>query len=622
LSYKRGILKTHYRGFRLLGLILALILQLQLASCGGGGDPQVVAWPIAKDVYTTAEQQILPIAVSADAPQINPREVPLYAQFGYSAWQAGAGLAHVKRTELAPGYNGAPNAARLLSFFSISDIHIIDKESPAQSIYDGWSAGYGSGRSGAYSPTMFSTTQVLDAVIQTVNALHKKSPFYFGMSLGDDCNNTQYNELRWFIDVLDGKVITPSSGAHVGADTIDYQKPFKAAGLNKAIAWYQVIGNHDQFWEDSAYGFSKTVQAHVGNTILNMGLNNVNVEGYYMGVVDGSTPYGDIIGAGPQELFPTPPTVIADPDRRSLATTASSSLNWMSEFFKTSSSPVGHGFTQTNLDNDFACYSFQPKSIIPLKVIVLDDTCKGEGQPNNAVGCLDQNRLTWPTNELQAGQNNNQLMIIAAHIPVHPYNNLTETEATETVQGWAQLFQVHPAPDATSIVQDVNTDAANGSLLAILHNYPNLILWMSGHRHVNVVTPQPYISTISTQGPQNSFWEVETASLKDFPHQFRTFDIRRNSDNTIPIIITNVDPAVSAGSPAAKSRGYAIGAARVYGSSPSLGCLFPGLQCRAWETIDPRNAGDNCQFRNTDKAGFTLGLDGHHWQEKGSNLQI
>ena len=63
--------------------------------------------------------------------------------------------------------------------------------------------------------------------------------------------------------------------------------------------------------------------------------------------------------------------------------------------------------------------------------------------------------------------------------------------------------------------------------------------------------------------PENAFWEVETSSLRDFPQQFRTFDIRRNSDNNISIIITNVDPAVSEGSTAAKSRGYAIGAARL-----------------------------------------------------------
>ena len=34
----------------------------------------------------------------------------------------------------------------------------------------------------------------------------------------------------------------------LGADTIDYQKPYKAAGLDKTIPWYQALGNHDHFW--------------------------------------------------------------------------------------------------------------------------------------------------------------------------------------------------------------------------------------------------------------------------------------------------------------------------------------------------------------------------------------
>ena len=41
-----------------------------------------------------------------------------------------------------------------------------------------------------YSPIMMYTTHVLDAAIQTANALHKKNAFDFGISLGDTCNNT------------------------------------------------------------------------------------------------------------------------------------------------------------------------------------------------------------------------------------------------------------------------------------------------------------------------------------------------------------------------------------------------------------------------------------------------
>ena len=157
----------------------------------------------------------------------------------------------------------------------------------------------------------------------------------------------------------------PAPALHAGADTIDYQKPYKAAGLDKAIPWYQAIGNHDQYWSGIGYENAKLRQAHVGSTILNINRNiladpnYINETGAYMGVVDGSTPYGNVIGAGPEKNFPMPPTVVADPNRHSLVTSDSTSRNWMREFFTTTSNPVGHGFTQANLDKDFACYSLR-----------------------------------------------------------------------------------------------------------------------------------------------------------------------------------------------------------------------------------------------------------------------
>ncbi|MGC2509953.1 MAG: hypothetical protein WA430_05265, partial [Acidobacteriaceae bacterium] len=59
-------------------------------------------------------------------------------------------------------------------------------------------------------------------------------------------------------------------------------------------------------------------------------------------------------------------------------------------------------------------------------------------------------------------------------------------------------------------------------------------------------------------GAEKGFWQVETSSLRDFPQQFRTFEIYLNSDSTISIAVTNVDPAVAEGTPAATSRAYAI----------------------------------------------------------------
>ena len=237
---KREITRRHF----LAGMGMSVGM-LQLTSCGGS---QTLEWLISQNVFTTAQQQIFPIGLAQSTPQIGPCDLPLYHKYGYDAWQIGPGLPHVPRKELAPAYSGAPNAATLLPFFAMTDIHIADKESPAQPIYLGSNASYGptsAGLSSAYTPILLSTTQMFDAAVQTINALHKKSPVDFGIFLGDATKNSQYNELRWYIDVLDGKLIEPSSGAHAGAFTIDYQRPFKAARLDSSIPWYQVIGNHD-----------------------------------------------------------------------------------------------------------------------------------------------------------------------------------------------------------------------------------------------------------------------------------------------------------------------------------------------------------------------------------------
>ena len=168
---------------------------------------------------TTRQQTIHPVALPEGTPPIAPSNVTGYATYGYSAWQVGPGEDQGRRFDLMPaGYAGAGNAARLVSFFTMSDIHITDKESPAQVPYFGWSAPFQMPMSSAYSPVILSTTHVLDAAVRTINALHLQTPFNFGICLGDVANNAQFNELRWFMDVMDGQAITPSSGDHLGAD--------------------------------------------------------------------------------------------------------------------------------------------------------------------------------------------------------------------------------------------------------------------------------------------------------------------------------------------------------------------------------------------------------------------
>ncbi len=566
------------------------------ASTTGGGRERPT-YPVSTDVRTTRERTVRAAALPAGTAQLTLEQVEAYAPLGYSSWSFGAPVDYGALTPDRTNAGSYSTGPTLLTFFTMSDVHIVDKESPSQAIFMGTSTnpgeppqGFGNANTSAYSPVMLSTTHVLDAAVQTINALHAGPlPFDFGIALGDDANSNQYNELRWFIDVMDGKTITPSSGAHRGAGSIDYQKPYQAAGLNSSIPWYQTLGNHDQYWCGTLRVNDYDRRVLVGNTVISIALvgptafPSFDGHGYYMGVVDGSTEYGSLTGYGSDSQVARP-VIAADPQRRALATATSSTLGWMEEFRNTASQPVGHGFTQTNLDRDFASYSFEPKAKLPLKVIVLDDTCKENpyaADSSYARACLDQERYDWLVRELDQGQADGKLMIIAAHIPVGPLSNVPDFPVKPggmPNEAHLPLFLSSPTCGASLCALDQYapllpyTVVTDHTLLEKLHDYSNLILWISGHRHINTVTPQP---APAASGPAYGFWEVETSSLRDFPQQFRTFRIAFNSNKTISIFVTNVDPAVQAdpaaqpGSPAAKSRGYAIGANRIAAGNPS-----------------------------------------------------
>ncbi|MFA5399850.1 MAG: TIGR03768 family metallophosphoesterase [Dehalococcoidia bacterium] len=522
------------------------ILALCLPGCvSGGAQNQVSAYPIDTDVRTTVHRTIALNENISGLSSLELSKVSEYGKYGYGKWTYGQGIPNELRTDIMPAGDAAASVSRktrLLNFFAITDVHITDKESPSQLIYLQQLNSKDAEVTSIYSPVMLCTTQVLDAAVQTINALHRQNPFDFGISLGDVSNSTQYNETRWYIDLLDGKVINPSSGAHAGAEAIDYQKPFKAAGLDKTIPWYQTLGNHDHFWIGSIPVNDFLRQSYTSDTILAAGdvladPRNLNKPDYYMGVIDGSTPYGEIRGAGPVANFNSPPKVVADPDRRSLLRT-----EWINEFFNTTSSPVGHGFNLVDpgQPEGFACYSFVPKSTIPLKVIVLDDTQReDDGSADiHGHGFLDQARWEWLKKELANGQAAGQLMIVAAHIPIGVQPDNTELEWWNSPQNAVTL------PD----------------LLKELENNPNLIMWISGHRHLNTI--KAFVSTDPAR-PECGFWQVETSSLRDFPQQFRTFEIYLNSDYTVSIVATDVDPSVKEGTPAARSRAYAVAAQEI-----------------------------------------------------------
>lgn len=53
-----------------------------------------------------------------------------------------------------------------------------------------------------------------------------------------------------------------------------------------------------------------------------------------------------------------------------------------------------------------------------------------------------------------------------------------------------------------------------------------------------------FVSSDPVNAPEKGFWEIKTPSLRNFPQQFRTFEVYLNSDYSISIVATDVDQAV------------------------------------------------------------------------------
>ena len=137
---------------KIIILVIALCFGLILIAC----EKQQVSYPIDSTVSTTLESTVIPVPVPTLPVSIFPYELSEYSQYGYGVWQYGGGLGFQKRLDtMPPAYinTSVTNTASLLNFFAMTDIHITDKESPAQGIY----FGYKGGLSPAYSPVMLYT---------------------------------------------------------------------------------------------------------------------------------------------------------------------------------------------------------------------------------------------------------------------------------------------------------------------------------------------------------------------------------------------------------------------------------------------------------------------------------
>lgn len=384
--------------------------------------------------------------------------------------------------------------------------------------------------------------QVFDQMVRATNAVtispFSGSPMSFCMQTGDNTDNRQYGELRWFIDTLDGGTVTPNTGgaAFEGAQAwaecgwvyhpedpsadpygrfgfprlpglLDSAiRPFVAAG--SAVPWLAVLGNHDVIWQGTFGNLGRLRLGDLGERLSTSGSKPTDLRTLVM-LAAASLGDGPLAGRVGQMATGRAKHVTADPVARRPLTLS----DQVAEYFVTEPEPgpVGHGFTEANLTSGTA-YWRRPHGD-RFELIGLDTNNHTSGSE----GRIGPRQLGWLERRLAESRGNGRMVIVFSH-----HNSWTMTNTVDDTD-------------------DPGSATGGEALVELLRRHEQVVLWVNGHSHENRI-----LHHRRAGAPGGGFWEVSTASCIDFGQQSRTLEVLDNHDGTLSVLVTVLDHAAPA----------------------------------------------------------------------------
>jgi metallophosphoesterase (TIGR03767 family) len=464
---------------------------------------------------------------------------------GYRTLTEGPGWPTVVRDDLATAKPGRIDAREPLAAIAhLTDIHIIDAQSPGRVEFLDRYAGP---LTAAFRPQETLTCHVGSSMVQRINSLAGAPitgrAFDCAVSTGDNIDNQQLNETRWFMTLLDGGTLAANSGdpdryegvqdgespdLHYWHTEEAIEDEYATSGfparpelLDAAIVpfetppigmrWYSTYGNHDGL-----------LQGNLPTTELVGRL--LTLDRKIMDVMEGQSSSA-FIGT----MFAEPATMLRDvealryplrevtpdPDRRPLGPREWVQLHLDSPV---SPGPAGHGYTEDHLELPAVYYEFE---IAPGVLGIGLDT----GGYNS--GSIGEDQLMWLRERLEA---------------VHStyWDESGTVVRTDHADQLVLLFS-HYGPFAMNqpMRDPANLDerrVLGDEVVVLLHRFPNVIGWINGHHHSNTVQP-----VADPSGLGKGWWDINTASHVDFPQQARLVEVVDNKDGTLSIFCTMLE---------------------------------------------------------------------------------
>ncbi len=405
--------------------------------------------------------------------------------------------------DLTPAGDGGTHLFRMAH---ITDPQIVDEESPARAVR------FTDFNRSAWRPQEAFGVHTLDATLQVINRLHTEAParpVAFVAVTGDLVDSAQRNELQWFIDTMDGKVVTPDSGEadgvfRMGDPALNPKRAYDAVGLAPDIPWYTCFGNHDSlavgtFAIDRSLPQPGDWSAPLLPVVADfLGLRAMGLGGNRLLATDDWSP-AVLLGSGVPLLAAsnrldltqlTAGPVVPDRARQFLSKADFIALHLASE-----TEPPGHGFTATSLAEGATHYVAHPVPGVPLRLIVFD-TVAHTARPGFPAhfGTLE---------------------------PAHFEGFVVpQLEAAAAAGEWVILASHHPSSDfdAGLVGERVRTHTFRAALGA----YPNVLMHLNGHTHrhrADRISAGPY-----------PYLEIATASVIDYPQEGRMIDVFLEAD--------------------------------------------------------------------------------------------
>ena len=465
----------------------------------------------------------------------------------YRAVEIIDGEPHLVRDDLGPPGPGSrpPGGRLLLSLVQVTDLQLADVQSPTR--FEFLNRYFADPRYAEIVPVQRPqealNAHAIDATLRTLNAVRgpvSGAPPQLAVTTGDAIDNAQWNEMQAFLALFDGGVVRPGSGGpgYVGVQSPDWPddffwKPdgdgghgedvfrrefgfphhpgllerameeFSASGLR--LPWLSCFGNHEALNQGVGRVTPGIAAALTGNQKpLRLAADFDHDRALHL-----FTDHPEAFAAGPSV------TITADQGRRAVTR-----RDFVEAHFRPGAQPSGHGFTTANRLDGTAYYAYDTPAV---RLIALDTACLAGG----AAGCLDRDQARWlearladvhscyrgaDGGEVRTGHDD-RLVIVFSH---HGADTLDNARSG------------HLGPDREPLL-------GAAGFVALLHRFPNVVLWLNGHTHTNAVRPRP-----DADHPGRGFWEVTTSAIVDWPCQTRIVELIDAGD-CLSVVCTMVD---------------------------------------------------------------------------------